>query len=78
MEKESFCREHAFCVLLPWKVFLFLPVIFRMEETKKLPKKADRTSVRKKRIAFGVETFKMVLQQYPMINMGLGLLTNPR
>jgi len=45
-------REHAFCVLLPWKVFLFLPVIFRMKETKKLPKKADRTSVRKKRIAF--------------------------
>ena len=55
-----------------------LPVIFRIEETKKLPKKADRISVRKKRIAFGVETFKMVLQQYPMINMGLGLLTNPR
>ncbi len=78
LEKESFCGEHAFCVLLPWKVFLFLPVIFRMEETKNFLKKADRTSVRKKRIAFGVETFKMVLQQYPMINMGLGLLTNPR
>ena len=51
---------------------------FQNGRNKKLPKKADRTSVRKKRIAFGVETFKMVLQQYPMINMGLGLLTNPR